>query len=237
MSDDVKILSEYLQAETDQNEKSFKLGIILFTVLTLVIVGYFWAIRVMIGELITPESITTIAVQVVDDNLPVAQDSIEGSIKGVIPDVVKFTMDAVIDKSVPTMRGKAERYLSDHAGSLAMYTSDVTGDAFVSILKKNRDTFKPDEVPTKQAIVASLKASMKIELAADLQTRLEESADSPDGESAAHKLHKSAAALRNINAKLNSLAAMDEGGDRKTKMNKKIVGAWWGWLRNSRVGN
>ena len=107
------------------------------------------------------------------------------------------------------------------------------------VVKQQKGALKPEgagTAPAKEAIVASLKKTLKLQLQTDLEKRLEESANSPDGESAAAKLHKSAAALRSINDKLNALADTGADGDRKTAMNRKIITAWWGWLRKSRAG-
>ena len=134
------------------------------------------------------------------------------------------------------MRRHAEGYLNDHATAMADFATTTGTDMFRVLLRENRQRMKsasnPEATPEPDVLVASLESTVKLGMPGKLDLRLQESENDVDAESAAYKLHKTRRALLNINAKLNELADSDSV-TRSQGMQKRIIGAWWSWLRGS----
>ncbi len=237
-----QILADYLKAETEDNLKSAKYGTIMFAILVVVVFGYFQWLKSALNDVMQPEALAISLVHEIDNKIPTMTESLETNIKDVLPRVAKYTMDTVVDKSIPAMRMQAEDYLGKHSDSLVEFTSQMGDEVFVAVLRQKRDEIKaknPAEglEPDKAKLVTDLKAAIKLEMTSGLNQKLTEgSEEDADQESAAAKLQKSQVALRNINARLNALAENNDP-NRTQALNKRIIGAWWNWLQKSQTAN
>jgi hypothetical protein len=241
MSDE-QLLREYVEAEIDDNKKGARYGTIMFVILCLVMAGYFAWLRAMLEEAVEPRALARVAVQVIDDQIPVATRSLADNIREALPRIAAYTVNTVVDNSIPEMSKHATGFLTEHSRALSEFAAFTGHEIFVRVLREKRDEIKRSNptqgMPlTAAQLVMALEAGLPITLERELTMKMsEEVAKDSDRESAAVKLHKSAQSLRNINARLNVLA---EGGmgTRQDQVSKKIIGAWWSWLRNSQTAN
>jgi hypothetical protein len=233
---DDSVVRTYLQGETAANQQSFKFGLIIFGILILFVIVLFSWYRSMLKEFTEPKTLARTLVGTIEIELPNATQAFEESVEKVLPKVVTFVMDSVVSKGVPQMRKHAEGYLNDHATAMAEFASTTGTDMFRVLLRENRQSMKvasyPEATPEPDVLVASLESTVKLGLPGKLDLHLQESENTVDAESAAYKLHKTRRALLNINAKLNELADADSS-TRSQGMQKRIIGAWWSWLRGS----
>ncbi len=241
MSDE-QLLREYLESEIEENVKGARYGTIMFVILCLVVFGYFRWLRGALEEVVQPTTLARTVVTEVDRQIPVFTQSMTDGIRDELPKIAKFAIDTVIDNSIPAMRKNAVGFLEEHARSLSEFASFTGHEIFVRVLREKRDEIRKQNpvegAPmTADQIVTALNANMKLTLSKQLTISMAEEVDSNANEdSVAIKLHKSAQSLRNINAKLNELAD-SEGGSRNDVMSKRIIGAWWSWLRTSHLAN
>lgn len=243
MSDDNNKLREYIEAETQQNLKSAKIGIIMFTILVLVILIYFQILKSMLKEVVQPRELARTGVSLLESNIPDVVSGLESGIRDALPQVVKYTVDTVVDEAIPRMRKTAQGYLDQHSAALADFASQAGDEVFVKILSETRKDWQ-SRVPPQDAggsdsgesMAASLEAAIQLNMKNRLTAKMNEEVDSRDPESAAVKLHQSAMALRNINARLNQLAD-NKGLNREQGLQRRIIGAWWGWMQKTNAGS
>lgn len=238
-------LREYIEQETATNQKSAKFGIIMFAILAIFVFGYFMVLRHMMKEIVQPRNLAMAMVTTIDAQLPTATQALEDNIKTALPNMVKNTMDTVVERSIPQMGQYGERYLDENSAALADFTSNVGDEVFVKIVSQSAADYrkqKPEGMETDKAqVVAHLKKSIGDKLSTGFDTKMAEelkAAEEGKGgeETAAVKLHKSRKALDNINTKLEKLAS-GENLTRKDQVHRRILGAWWGYMKKSQTAN
>lgn len=236
------VVEEYLWAEVVQNEKSFKMGVILFAVLILIVIAYFTWMRSMLKEILQPQSIARTVVSTIETQLPAATKAFQDGVTKAMPQLVTFVSEEVVNRGIPQMGKEGTKYLDQHAQATAEFTSGAGSEVFRSLLQdyKKQQGGKTLEggaegPQTDDQLAAGLEATVTENLRTKLDAKLEDSKDTEDRESAAYKLHRSRNALRNIDHKLNELAD-SENPNRKQQMHKRIIGAWWGWVKKRGAG-
>ena len=243
---EVEILSTHLAAESAANEKSAKMGTIMFAILAVFVFGYFMLLKSLMKEVVQERNLAQTIVHAAESQLPVITKTVEESIAGALPQMVSSTIGGVVDDSVPQLRKYSQTYLEKFGTQLGDFAGQIGDEVFVDIVAKERKNIKenmPEGLETdKRKLVAHLKGAVTTQMRDGLDQRMEQhlasAKDKPGSgdESAAVKLHKSQTSLNNINKRLTKLAAAKDLS-RKDQVTKRIVGAWWGWLRKSQTAN
>lgn len=223
-------VSQYLEGELAEHQRSFKLGVVAMILVSILIVGYFQWLKGAVAEMIAPQNIATLMVSEVKRNLPTARDAMEQNLKKAAPEVITFIADSVMDEALPMVTQAARALFRDYSRELTNFGTLAASQVFEGIvtdhkveLAKSKETaeagfYSPDK------IAAGLNGLIEGELGRRMNDRPEESVGT--------KLDESLNALKNINRHLGELAHKKKT-TREEDLGRKLITTWWTFLNQS----
>ena len=226
------ILVEHIEEQIRSTERSTRFGIAFIVLLCLGITGYFHWMKGQVAEILEPSALAEFAVSEVGRTIPAARGAIEQHLDEAAPQMVELAMQTVVEEAIPALRTEAERLLALQATDLINVTAKASSDIFEEVVKAKASELraKKDAGPgiyTSEAFVADLDSAVKAGLGHGLDARVKNKEDA---------LAASAQALRNVNAHLEQMAEADSS-ERKDRLTRRFVTAWWSFLQTSDVGN
>ncbi len=217
----------YLEDELSRTRGSIKTSIALFVILTLLVVGYFQWIKTEVGPFLEPASLAEFTVLEARRNLPSVADKVGKELVASLPMVTGDAMREVVELTVPRLRKESTAWLQAQARQIAGIGTAASTVAFEEIVKAKKAELlaASGSDPGQFMVIVSLdELSRLVEIEARKQY------NTLPEETLGQKLDKGAAALRNINRRLNELA---DGKDasRKDALSRKFISTWWTMLK------
>ncbi len=221
-------ISDYLTAEIAAGEKSYRFGLIGLGIVALLLIVYFQWLSGQVKEITSPGNVAAVALTTVRSNIPSVRDSLKKNLKQSAPELVQFVSDTVLDKTVPMLRGVVEGLFREYSRELTHFGVEATAKVFEEIIKEQKDELRErislaPGVYTTEQLISDLDGFIAREFVRRLN-------DSPT-ETTAFKLKQSAVALRNINARLQSMAKAAPN-TKKDALGRKLITTWWTLLQN-----
>ena len=223
MSDD---LQKYLEQESADAERGFKIGVIALVVIAVVLVAYFQWLKSAVAEMTEPGNVAALITGEVRRNIPAATNALKKGLSESAPDVIEAVVDTVLMETVPALRSGAEALFRDYSRELTTLGVEASGKVFESVVKESKD-----ELRAKMSSDPGMYTTSS--LASDLQGFIDREMDkrlnSMPEESMGLKLNQSLVALRNINGRLRSMAS-GKGKTRKDELGRRLIATWWTML-------
>ncbi len=217
----------YLEQEIAAGERSAKIGMIGLIVVAIILVCYFQWLRGTITEITEPGNIAALMMSEVKRNIPAAREATKDGLRQGAPQLVSSVVDTVLDKAIPSMRAAVDGLFRDYARELTTLGVESTGKVFEEIVKEHSDELRAKisiepGMYTTENLVKDLEGLVKREFVTRLNSIPEETAGA--------KLRASLVALRNINARLRTLAQKSD--TRTDELGRKLITTWWSMLQN-----
>ena len=222
-----QVYREYLEAEVEEARKSFKLGLISMTIVTVLILGYFQWLKSATAEILEPQNLANVMVSEVRRNMPAARDTLEKELSAAAPAVVTFITQAVMDEALPMVTDAVSALLKDYSRELTGYGTLAVTQVFQEIVRDHRDALerasKQGEVPqySPNEVARDLAALIEKELGKRISEQPEETLSA--------KLEQSLVALKNINSELERMSNAKRT-TRQDELGKKLITTWWTFL-------
>ena len=224
---------DYLELETAQAERSFRVGLITLALIGVMLIAYFQWLKVQVREITNPTNMATLAVSEVRRQLPGARDALEQQLKIATPEIIRYVADRVLNESVPMMRQGVEALFRQYSREITHFGVEASAKVFESLVKDNKDELKarasiaPGQF-TSDNFVTELDRVIQNELGRRLT-------DTPT-ESASFMMSRSLVALNNINARLQQIAST-KNMSRHDELGRKLITTWWTLLQRPEVEN
>ncbi len=233
--DETKDITSYLERETEQAERQFKIGAIAWTVALAVIFGWFTWARHQVANVLTPKAVADVVAVEVNRRLPDMERAIERGVSDIVPAAAQHVFEAITNDGIPHLRRQAEKLFGQYARDVAEAGATRSVDAFTEIVLHNRDRIlaaaRGGDPASPYAPPVRMDALEKY-IAQQVETRL---SNTPD-ETLGHKLDASLTALRNLNKRLVELAT-NHHATRSQVLAKRLIQSWWGFLSNAGDGH
>jgi hypothetical protein len=225
MSDD---LHNYMEQEIASAARGFKTGIIVLVVLVVVLIAYFQWLKSAVADMIEPGNVAALVTNELRRNIPTASNALKSGLTASAPDVIDAVVNTVLENAVPTMRRAIEDMFQDYARELTHFGVEATAKIFEGIVKDQKELLREriSSAPglyTSEKIVADLQSYIDRELHKRLNTVPEETTQL--------KLNQSLVALRNINARLQTMAT-GKAKSRKDELGRRLITTWWSVLND-----
>ncbi|MCG3172705.1 MAG: hypothetical protein GMKNLPBB_00860 [Myxococcota bacterium] len=210
----------YLEQETTAAERSFRVALIAFAIVAIVILIYFAWMKSMIKEAIQPENLAVTVVGAVRGNLPEVRKNVQEEFSEALPGMIQQFADSLLQQGIPMVRTMGVDMFKDFSGELIKFSSNAANQVFESVLKSDsnnlRKQLKTNPAAIELAIANEMGSAMKTALQSD----------------AGAGLSKSLVALKNINAKLQAMAKK-QGGTKQEELGRKLISSWWSYLQTT----
>ncbi len=170
-----------VQNELAQQEKrlsrSTTITAIVGTILLLLLGAYFVFGYVQIAEIMEPKMLVSASIQLLEDNLPDARQSLEAAVdKSAETWAEQLSEEAVA--GVPTARVKLEDYIVEQTDDLVKNTTVMTAQQFRAILREHRPALERgfDELASSEKLSEASLAELEKALEKTLKTDIEDQA-------------------------------------------------------------
>ena len=219
----------YLQTELDKMQRKLRIGGIAMLVVLVLMFAYFQWITRLTAEIFEPENIAEVATNELKKNLPGAADTLGTTLVSAAPYMVRFVLQQVMDGVLPAITQTVTEQLQALSGEAANIGSRGVTAAFTATINKCNAALpkpkkgKPDPVAISEQLDKCVQKTMPAEL------------DAAATDILGDKLTASAAMIRQIDAKLKSLASKPNP-DREDELGKQLVTTWWTFLEQNHPG-
>lgn len=217
-------VTTYLQTELGKMQRKFRVAGIAMAILVVFLIGYFQWITTLTAEMLEPENIAEFVTNELRGNLPAAADTLSDTLVAASPEMVRFVMQQVMDGVMPAITETVGAQLKDLSLEAANIGSQGVTAAFTSTMDKCTSAApkrgKTDAISVSEQLHECVQKTMPAEL------------DTASAAILGDKLSASAAMLRQIDGKLQTLANKPKL-DREEALGKQLVTTWWSFLERN----
>jgi hypothetical protein len=219
-------ISAALKGRLDRAEKSMKIGLIVGTAVSLIVLLYMSVLYVNFSEVVEAESMADFVSNEVGRRVPELGSELESHLKAEAPSVADAVVLAFVNESIPALRTVIEEKLVEsYEEAMQVGPKVLVGEVFTDMVAANKNAIR--------AAVKNEKTLQDPKAAADFEKRLiqtmERSASAGSKNQIASELKQSVAAVNNITAHLQDLS-------RKRQLTKRellitnFISSWWTML-------
>jgi hypothetical protein len=224
MMDEAPSLEEYLESEVESQERSFRLAIVLYLVLSLIVVGYFQILHGLADEYLNERELAIQVVRQSELAFKQNEEKIKSVFKETVPRMARDALRTTVESSIPSLRRSGEELFRRYAREIAGAGSQAATTAFEVIVRDHQTDLlalsgaPPGQYTHRPPGLVHLDRLIEREASRTLNSRPEETVGA--------KLEASTRALNNIHTRLKSLAG-SASGSRKDVLTRRLLSTWW----------
>jgi len=224
MTEQAPNLEEYLASEVEAQERSFRLALVLYVILALIVIGYFQVLHNLADDLLDERELAVLVVEVGEHSFQTNEEEIKTVFKDTVPRMARDALRTAVESSIPTLRRSGEDLFAKYAREIAGAGSQAATMAFEVIVRDHRTELHalagapPGKYTHRPPGLTHLDRLLEQEAVKTLNSRPEETVGA--------KLEASTRALENIHLRLKALAENSQGS-RKDVLTRRLLSTWW----------
>ena len=226
---EIQMASEVNRALTERIEglnKSFRIGVGVGGILSLIIVIYLSVLYSGFSEVVEAESLADFVSSEASRRIPEVGRDLEGRLKEEAPNIVGTFRNALISEAVPAVGDMVQdKIYSVYEEFFTLAPKVLVDDIFANVVKNNRGDIQKAMAKEGALSDAEYLASFEAKLVKDMKSRAKKAGK--DGISS--ELKQSVTALNDITAKLKGLAKKRKLSEEEEVMSR-FISTWWTFL-------